>query len=444
MKLQIEKLVYGGAGLAHQPDGVSDGTAADKAVFVPFTLPGERVEATLSGERGAYVEAALEQVIEAAPERVSPGCRHFGECGGCQLQHAVYPAQVRIKAEILKETLERAGLTELPEVEAHAAEPWGYRNRIRLRVAAVNGALRVGYNRRGGNEFLPVQECPIAAPVLWRTAAALLDLAAQDSGVARWLRTAAEVEFFTNASESKVQMTLFVRKPLSNGFEGLCKRLQTVVPELVGAGVSILASESGARGRRAERPVAGAKWGAAGLQYAAASAEYWVSRGGFFQVNRFLVDEMVRIVTAARTGRLAWDLYAGVGLFSRKLATAFEHVIGVEGGETAAADLAQAAKGTGMRGVCASTLEFLQVAVIQRERPELIVMDPPRAGVGANVCALLLRVKAAEMVYVSCDPVTLARDLRILVDGGYKLAELHLVDMFPQTFHLETVVILRR
>ncbi len=181
-----------------------------------------------------------------------------------------------------------------------------------------------------------------------------------------------------------------------------------------------------------------------GLLYAAAGTDYWVSRGGFFQVNRFLVDEMVRVVTEGRRGRLAWDLYAGVGLFSRALARNFERIVAVEGDETAAADLGRALKGEGMRAVRASTAEFLRDAVVQRERPELVVMDPPRAGVGAEVCALLARVGAAEMVYVSCDPVTLSRDLKAMVDSGYRIKELHLVDMFPQTFHLETVAMLSR
>jgi len=440
MKLQIEKIVYGGAGLGYQGEGADAG----KAVFVPFTLPGEKVEATLSADKSGYGEASLVQVIKASPERVAAGCRHFGECGGCQLQHAAYRAQVQIKTDILRETLERAGLSSLPEVQVHTAEPWGYRNRIRLRVGVVEGAIRLGYNRRGGNEFLPIRECPIAAPLLWRAASTLLLLAESDAAVERWMRAAVEVEFFANADESKLQMTVFLRKALSAGFDDLCKLLKASVPELVGAGVSILAKESTQKRRRDERPVAGVGWGADGLLYTAAGTDYWVSRGGFFQVNRFLVDEMVRIVSDARSGRLAWDLYAGVGLFSRALARGFERVVAVEGDETAAADLARAQKGERMRAVRASTVEFLRDAVVQRERPELVVMDPPRAGVGAEVCALLARVKAAEMVYVSCDPVTLSRDLKAMVDSGYRIKELHLVDMFPQTFHLETVAMLSR
>jgi 23S rRNA (uracil1939-C5)-methyltransferase len=440
MRLQIEKVVYGGAGLGYQTEGEDAG----KAVFVPFTLPGEEVEATLSAAKVGYGEASLISVIESSPERVAAGCRHFGECGGCQLQHSAYQAQVQMKTEILRETLERAGLSSLPEVQVHTGEPWGYRNRIRLRMVVVDGAIRLGYNRRGGNDFLPIKECPIAAPLLWRAASTLLKLAEGDAVAERWVRAAVEIELFTNADESKLQMTVFVRKALSAGFDELCERLKVLVPELVGAGVSILAKESAQKRRRDERPVAGARWGAEGLLYTAAGTDYWVSRGGFFQVNRFLIDEMVRAVTDGRRGRLAWDLYAGVGLFSRALARGFERIVAVEGDETAGADLGRALKGEGMRAVQASTVEFLRDAVVQRERPELVVMDPPRTGVGAEVCALLARVKAAEMVYVSCDPVTLSRDLKAMVDSGYRIKELHLVDMFPQTFHLETVAMLRR
>jgi 23S rRNA (uracil1939-C5)-methyltransferase len=147
------------------------------------------------------------------------------------------------------------------------------------------------------------------------------------------------------------------------------------------------------------------------------------------------------VVTEGRKGLLAWDLYAGVGLFSRVLAKEFERVVAVE---AAAEDLAKSFKGKGKMAVAATTVEFLRRAVVQRERPDLVVMDPPRAGVGAEVCDLLGRVGAAEVVYVSCDPVTLGRDLKVLEGSGYGVVELHMVDLFPQTFHLETVAVLRK
>jgi 23S rRNA (uracil1939-C5)-methyltransferase len=434
MKLQIEKAVYGGAGLAHQ----TEGEGAGKAVFVPFTLPGELVEARLLEQKKAFGEASLLQVLTASEDRVPPRCAHFGQCGGCHYQHAAYPAQVQMKVAILQETLERAGLTALPAIQTHTGEPWAYRNRTRLRIAELEATLRVGYNRRGSNEFLAIHECPISAPLVWRAAEALLQIAAESSVTTRLLRDAVEVEFFTTGDEKKLQMTLFVRKA-QPGFAALCERMQEFVPELAGMDISLLPSSAPQRRARNPRPLE--SWGADGLNYPAAGDDYWISRGGFFQVNRFLVDKLVRIVTAGRRGAVVWDLYAGVGLFSRALAKGFQQVVAVD---AAANDLSRSFMGPGKRAVEATTIEFLRSAVVQRERPELIVMDPPRAGVGAEVCALLVRISSPEIVYVSCDPVTLARDLKLLAATGYNIAEIHMVDMFPQTFHLETVMILRR
>jgi 23S rRNA (uracil1939-C5)-methyltransferase len=434
MKLQIEKSVYGGAGLAHQ----TEGDVAGKTIFVPFTLPGELVEANLMEQKAAFGEASLVEVLAASEARVEPACAHFGQCGGCQYQHATYSTQVQMKSDILRETLERAGLMALPSIQTHAAKPWGYRNRTRLRVAELDGVLSMGYNRRASNEFLVIRECPILAPLLWRAAEALIHVATETSPAARWIRSAAEVEFFTTSDETKLQMIVFARKEQA-GFSAFCEKMHLLVPQLAGANVSLLLTEGPKRRTKIPRQLE--SWGAEGLSYRAAGEDYWVTSGGFFQVNRFLVDQLVRIVTEGRQGAVAWDLYAGVGLFSRALARTFRQVVAVE---PAANDLSRSFKGPGKRAIESTTVDFLRSAVVQRERPELIVMDPPRAGVGAEVCALLARISAPELVYVSCDPVTLARDLRSLVEAGYHLAELHMVDMFPQTFHLETVVILRR
>jgi 23S rRNA (uracil1939-C5)-methyltransferase len=430
MKLQIEKTVYGGAGLAYEPEG--------KTVLVPFTLPGELIEAQLLEHKKTSDEAFLLQVLTGSKDRVEPTCPHFGECGGCQYQHAEYPAQVKIKLSVLQETLERAGLMALPDIQSHTSHPWGYRNRIRLRIEKLDDALRVGYNRRSTNEFLAIDECPIAAPILWRAAQNFLQVAGQTPSAARWLTNAVEMELFTSGDEKKLQMTVFVRRD-QPGFVAFCEHLRQAIPELAGAGTALVRLTGPQRQVQKPRPLE--SWGATGLSYRAAEEDYWISRGGFFQVNRFLVDELVQIVAADRNGQLAWDLYAGVGLFSRALAKKFQQIVAVE---TTGTDLINSFRGPGKHAVEATTVDFLRHAVIQRERPQLIVMDPPRAGVGTEVCSLLARISAPEIVYVSCDPVTLARDLKMLVDDGYKLEELHLVDLFPQTFHLETVVGLRK
>ena len=426
MKLRIEKEVYGGDGLARLEDG--------RAVFVPYVLPGELVEAELAG--GGATEAGVVRMEDPSADRVEPGCRHFGRCGGCQYQHGSYQAQLLIKEDILNETLERAGLRDRPRIAVHSAEPWGYRNRIRLRAEMIEGTIRFGYNLRETRDFLPIEECPIAAPILWTAASQLLELGGSDRNTAQWLRNAAEIEFFCTQEQRSLQMTLMMREERSAGFSELCEAVKVAVPELSGAGAAIL-SAAGSRPRPIEN------WGKAGLEYTVAGRQYWVSRGGFFQVNRFLVDDLVRLVTDGRQGVIAWDLFSGVGLFSRVLAAHFEQVVAVEENATAIRDMA-AAKVANLRGVASSVVAFLRQAAIERERPDLVVMDPPRAGVGAEVCQLLSRLRVPQMVYVSCDPTTLARDLRVMVDSGYDLAELHLVDLFPQTFHLETVAVLRR
>jgi 23S rRNA (uracil1939-C5)-methyltransferase len=384
----------------------------------------------------------------------TPRCAHFGHCGGCQYQDLPYPAQLTLKQATLRDHLLAAGLVEIPEIVPHSSDPWHYRNRIRLRLARIAGTLRFGYNRAnaaGPEAFLPIAECPIAAPLLLRAAQALAALDTTLTGPARlWLDAATEVELFTNATETWLQLTLFARNAPKAGFPDVCQALQLRVPELTGAGAAILPAQLSGRSRRAEHPKPGPTWGAEGLLYtltSAASTEpetHWITRGAFFQTNRFLLETLDHLATAARTGALAWDLYAGVGLFTRALAAQFDQVVAVEAAEPAATGLARSLKGTLHRAVASTTLDFLQSAVLQRDRPDLILMDPPRAGVGPEVCALLARLRAPKIVYVSCDPLTLARDLALLIPHGYHLTELHLVDMFPQTFHMEAVAILHR
>ncbi len=424
---------------------------ADAAGPLAFVLPGEVVEVAPEPAAGTQRMYDL-RILRPSPQRVAPGCAHFGVCGGCHYQHAEYPLQLQLKREILASILHRAGLAELPEIRIHHAESWGYRNRIRLRVeppgSASGAPFRVGYSRPGSNEFLSIRMCPIAAPLLWRVAETLVRLAAEPL-CRRWLAATAEVELFCLPHESHLQLTFFLRKVEAAhrdpaGFSAFCKRLRRDLPELAGAGAELDPELN--RGVRRKWP--GAAWGAAGLAYPAAGRSYWVSRGAFFQVNRFLVDRLVGLVCDGQEGGLAWDLFAGVGLFTRALAERFEAVVAVEAGEVASADLLSAGKGAkgkpAFEAVRSSTLDFLRARELQRERPDLIVLDPPRAGLGSDASAILARIAAPNLVYVSCDPVTLARDLAILTRAAYRIDALDLIDLFPQTYHMETVVHLSR
>jgi 23S rRNA (uracil1939-C5)-methyltransferase len=433
-ELRVDRVVYGGYGLA-RPD------AGQAVSLIPFSLQGELVEVAPSATKD---ELQLVRVIEPSAERVEPGCPHFGVCGGCHLQMASYAEQLRIKAGVLLESLARAGVKDVPEIATHAAEPWHYRNRIRLHVTNENGSVRLGYRKRASTEILPIRTCPISAPLLWQTAEALLQFAKGNPAMRRWIESSREVEFFCDGDMSRLQITLFISSgeqpalPSADSFLTSFAALQKDVPELAGAGALRVHPRTG----QVQSEIA--SWGAAGISYEVVGECYWVARGGFFQVNRSLLPTMVELVCANRKGQIAWDLFAGVGLFARILARSFERVTAVEANPAAGGELAAALQRIGPqhRAVTAVIVNFLRNAAVQRERPDLVVLDPPRAGAGAEVCDLLARVAPREVVYVSCDPVTLGRDLAIL-QAKYTIERLHLVDLFPQTYHQEAVVELR-
>jgi len=376
----------------------------------------------------------------SAPQAATPHCPHFGVCGGCQYQNLAYAEQLRLKLTRLEEILRDASLKDMPGIAVHSCEPWAYRNRIRLRLEHNESERFVGYNRVDSADFLGIHTCPIAAPVLWTAAEALLTAAAQDRDAAAWFDAASQVELFCNDDLSRVQLTLLCPKKTALQPASFTRAIAALrLPQLAGAAAVQIEARTG-------RPLRTlAETGASGLTYRTGGEAYWVSRGSFFQVNRFLLQTLVDLACKHHSGELAWDLFAGVGLFSRVLAHSFTRVTAVEANPSAASDLRSALSKLGAQHIAveATTLDFLRSAVLQRERPELIVLDPPRAGAGAEACALLLRLAPRTIGYVSCDPTTLARDLRTL-QPHYRIAELHLLDLFPQTSHVETVVELER
>jgi len=424
--VQIEKPVYGGAFLAR---------VEGKAMFVPLALPGEQARVRVVEEKRGYATAEVEKIVAAAAERVTPACKYFGTCGGCQYQHAEYKAQIEMKQAILRETLERGGVRAPEAMAVLMGDPWAYRNRIRL---AFDAEGRAGYRGRRSHAVIAIDECPIAAPLLVQAAMVAGEIVRELPAQLR----PTEIALFCDAAETALLASATVAGGRVDGLEDFARTFQERVPET--KGVEFLAEAE--RGREA-RGVA--QWGASSLLYSAVGFDYRVDRGAFFQVNRWLVDELVECVTNGLSGGLAhhgghaWDLFAGVGLFVRKLVEQFERVIAVESGPAAVAALKHNLDGTNATAVKATTLDFLRGAA-ERERPNVIIVDPPRTGLGAETTELLGRIGAPEMVYVSCDPATLARDLRALAGAGYVMEHITLADLFPQTFHLETVVKLRR
>jgi 23S rRNA (uracil1939-C5)-methyltransferase len=437
--VEIGKPVYGGAFLAR---------IEGKAVFVPLALPGERARVRITQSKPGYSTAEVEQIANAAPERVAPRCPHFGSCGGCHYQHTGYKNQLAFKQAILRETLERGGVPVPGPIEVLAAESeaqsWGYRNRIRL---AFDVAGNPGYRGRRSHAVIPISQCPIAAPLLVRAAQAAAEVARQLAPALGFT----EIALFCDSAESALLASVFTPNAAKGCFDEFARALKERIPEL--KGLELVAESRPARQGPAPPPRTVAQWGAASLRYRAAGFDYRVDHGAFFQVNRWLVDRFVEKVTAARQGKLAWDLFAGVGLFARQLTANFARVIAIESAPSATQALAANLKGTTGTPVRAATLDFLRRSR-KRARPGLtasgcvvpdyIVVDPPRTGLGAETCALLAEIAAPALACVSCDPATLARDLRALIGSGYQIQSIAVADLFPQTFHIETLVQLRR
>jgi len=374
--LTIEKLVYGGDGLAR---------ISGRVVFIPYVLPGEVVRANVEQVKSDLFRGRLIEVISPSAARVEPPCPYFLHCGGCHYQHTDYAIQVEQKKGILREVLRRVGKIELEsDVAAVTGDPWQYRNRVQLHIE--NGT--VGYFEPASHRLCSIERCAISSPALNGYIDRL------NAELSHFDSLTGAVELFTN--ETEVQVNVLDRVP------------KQALAMLGSLGVTGPIEYSGFR----------------------------VSRNSFFQVNRFLVNDLVECAVGGAQGEWALDLYAGVGLFAKRLATQFAKVTAVESGGSAFADLEHNLQ---QPAVHQSTDDYLTSL---EDRPDFILADPPRSGLGKNVVRELSRIRPPRLTIISCDPATLARDLQGLLAAGYRIGKVTLVDLFPQTFHLETVVAL--
>jgi 23S rRNA (uracil1939-C5)-methyltransferase len=345
-------------------------------VLTPFVLPGETVRARVESRERNLLRARAVGILSSSPARTAPVCPYFARCGGCNYQHSNYETQLAQKCGILRETLRRVGKFE-PPAEIDLIAGEPYGYRNRIQLH-VDGA-RTGYREAGSHRLCPVEQCPIASP--------RLNLALRENVAGRrFPRHVESIELFTNESELQAP-----------------------------------GGETGA------------------IEYRVGAETYRVGRRSFFQVNRFLIERLVERVTGAAAGARALDLYAGVGLFSLPLGRRFAEVVAVEAGAGAHTDLVYNAQRAALpvRAERAAVDLFLETVTVS---PDLVVVDPPRAGLGKQVVRELLRLRAPRIVIVSCDPATLARDLTALLAAHYRIERLTMVDLFPQTYHIETVV----
>jgi 23S rRNA (uracil1939-C5)-methyltransferase len=383
--LDVEKLVYGGDGLSR-----NDG----RVILTPFVLKGERIDVEMEPVKQGITRARLLEIIAPSVDRVAPQCPHFGTCGGCHYQHISYEAQLAAKKEILCETLERVGkLKDLPSINVISGEPWGYRNRVQFHIENK----KIGYKERGSHKLCPIQTCPISSPKINECITILNTMVKHP----RWPKFIRSIELFTN--ETDVQLNVLeTDQPIAGRFFEWCRE------QLPGV-------------------VMGA------LEY----GEFRVSHGCFFQVNRLLVDKMVETAIGDAAGTTALDLYSGVGLFSLPLAKKFEKVTAVESGSAAIRDLEFNAKRAGV-SLGAHVMNVDEFLLKREETADFVLADPPRTGLGKTVTARLTELAPKKIALVSCDPATLARDLSAL--PTYRIDRITLIDLFPQTFHVETVV----
>ncbi len=402
--LVLEKLTYGGDAMGRLP--------ASRAVFVPFGLPGERVRVRLTEEKKHFARGEIVEIIESANDRIQPRCKHFGECGGCHYQHLSYEKQLRAKTDILIDQLQRIGRIENPPVEpmVPCPSPWNYRNHVQF---SLNQDGRLGFQAPNSNQVIPIDECHLPEESINRL----------------WPR----LEFEPETDVERVSLRFGGEDDLMLILESNSSQPPEVEIE---AEVSIAHVYEGNTVVLA---------GSDHLLMRVLGREFRVSAASFFQVNTVMAEKMVQHLLASLpvspTSTLL-DVYCGVGLFSAFLAPKCGRVIGIESSESACEDFT------------VNLDEFDNVELYEAEaeaviphlevKPEFVVVDPPRAGLDKVVVDGILKLNPRLIAYVSCDPSTLARDAARLVHGGYRLRQVTPFDLFPQTYHIESISIFER
>jgi 23S rRNA (uracil1939-C5)-methyltransferase len=398
--LCIEALAAGGDGVAREPDG--------RVIFVPFTAPGDRVEVALEPGGKRYARGRVRALLAAGPARTDPLCAVFGSCGGCSWQHVAYDAQVCAKRDILRETLARIGGLRLPAEIPFTPCPSPYAYRLRTRVVVSQG--RVGYRRRRSNAVCATTRCPILVPALDVALERLAQHPPREDG--EWELAAGE--------DGAVRAT-----PLPDG-------AVRATPAPDGA---VRATPAPARGAEAER-----------LVLRAGQDRIARSPGVFAQSNALLLQALVAAVQhAAGSGTSCLELFAGAGFFTLGLARRFSQVVAVEGDPVAARDLVHNLDAAKIENVAlrAGSVEAALAAWAQAA-PDVVVLDPPRTGLARGLASRIADLGAQRVVYLSCDPATLARDLAELAHARYALTHVEGFDLFPQTPHLEALVVMER
>jgi 23S rRNA (uracil1939-C5)-methyltransferase len=406
VELELTAMGHGGSAL---------GRHQGQVIFVPYAIPGETVRAEIVEAHTRWARARLLEVLVPSPHRVDPPCPYFGpdKCGGCHFQHIAYEAQAEFKGQVLVDQLARVGGlhgVDVAEIIA-AAEPWSYRNHVQF---SVTPAGRLGFLTADTHHVVAVDECLLLDPLLDDLWAAL------DMKWPQLRRLSLRCGSATGDLMAVFELDHYEDFDIEVDFPVSC-----VILLADGEAVVLM--------------------GGPHLIDHVAGRDYCISAGSFFQVNTAGAEVLVALVRdylAPTADDTLLDLYCGVGLFGLSLADQVGRVVGVEADPSAAADFRRNAQGVDH----VSLLEAkVQAALAHLEEPvDLVVLDPPRSGAGERVVGEMARLAPRRIVYVSCDPATLARDARRLVDSGYQPVQVQPVDLFPQTYHVESVALFTR
>ena len=423
LELLVEKGVYRGLGL---------GRHEGQVVFVPHVVPGETARVRVARVGRGYANAELMEVLSPSPSRRAPPCPYVPRCGGCAHQEMDYAAQLTLKEAVLREALGRSGIQWDAAIAVEPSPETGWRTRASLHVATSAGGLRLGLYEEGSHRVVDVESCLQLSDSLNRTARAIAESLRRR---AAWAALVRGVDLAESGDGRQTVACIRLGGDLGEGAP--LAALSSEVPWLTGVGV---AGEGAADDRFVRL---------AGQPFVESDVEGLTFRchvRSFFQGNRFLVGPLARAVTEGLpAGASVLDLYCGVGLFALLAARSATRV---RGAEISAWAIDDARANAGKAALGNVRFDTLDVAGALESWPvqagEHVILDPPRTGAGAEVVAALVERAPAGIVYVSCDPPTLGRDLRGLLAGGYRIESLRAFDLFPDTFHVETVVHLAR
>ena len=433
------------AGWSH--DGAGVARIGGRAVFVPGAIPGERWRVRLVKVGASAVYGRGEALLQASPDRMAPDCPAYPRCGGCALRHLRYEAELRMKLERVNAAYRRIGGLELEATEIlGAAEPEGYRNKA---VYAVTPDLRPGFYRPRSHDVIPVERCRIQTEAADRAARAVCEFArakgfsAYDEATGRGLLR----HIFTRSarSDGALQVTVVAAGGFGAKTPELVDAVRSACPETVGVILNVNRSPG-------NTVLAGdfyTLWGADTLSDTLCGSRFALSPRSFYQVNPAQAERLYdrAVACAAPEGRgLVLDLYCGAGTISLRLARGAERVVGAEIVPEAVENARENAKRNGIENVeflCADAGAAAETLLRRGERPDAVVLDPPRKGLSETVIRAVADMAPARVVYVSCDVATQARDLKRFAQLGYRAEKAVAVDMFPRTAHVETVCLMK-